>query len=164
MGGNLWFFVVPHPHIIGIGNCGGAQPVRGAAGPRRVEVADVNRAVFHEVTTTRRRVFALPGADRDPAAHPHIAQAALIVLPANRLLKPGDVEVVYPVAELERLRDRIALVGVDGDEEVVAGGRTRFDADGVFGWSEPANLELDARQLELLVSGDLFTDRSERLS
>ncbi len=126
VGGNLWFFVMAHPHIIGIGNGGGAQPVRGAARPRRVEVADVDRAVFHEVTATRRRVFALPRADWDPATHPHIAQAPLVVLPANRLLKPGDVEVVYPVAELERLRDCIALVGVDGDEEVAAGGRTRF--------------------------------------
>jgi hypothetical protein len=78
-------------------------PARVAAGPRGVEVADVDRAALHQVTATLGRVLALACADGNAATGANVAHVTRVVRPDARLLEPADVEVPHAVAELDRL-------------------------------------------------------------
>src|SRR5207253_8199761 len=138
------------------------RPVRVAAAPRGVEVADVDSARLEHVAAAARRVLALAGADRDAAARTHLAHVAAVVRPDAGLLEPADVQVGDARAKVERLANRVALVGVDRDHEVVAGGLPRGpDAGRVFLGGERADLELAALEAQLAPLGHLVADPAE---
>src|SRR5581483_2691493 len=99
---DLRLLVVAELDAVELRRGGHARPVRVAAAPRRVEVADVDGAALEHVAARARRVLALAGADRDAAARPHLAHVAVVVRPDARLLEPADVELADAVAEVER--------------------------------------------------------------
>ena len=75
----------------------------GAAGPRRVEVAEVDRALDHQVAAAAGRELALPRADAHAARVADIAHRTAVVRPDARLLEPVEVEVGDAARELDRL-------------------------------------------------------------
>src|SRR5579872_4665374 len=68
-------------------------PARVAAAPGRVEVADVDRPLLHEVAATLGRVLALARAHGDPSPGAHVTHVALVVAPDAGLLEPADPQV-----------------------------------------------------------------------
>ena len=67
-----------------------------------------------------------PAHDRDAAAQRTSRMRAPVVVPAARLLEPADVETLDAAGRCRaRSAHRVALVGVDGEDEVVAAGLAR---------------------------------------
>ena len=64
-----------------------------------------------------------PGRDVDVAAIANVAQAAEVGVPAGRLLEPAQLDALGPDGgqEVERLGHRVALVGVDDEQERLPG-------------------------------------------
>ena len=135
---------------------GVAAPVGRAAGPRRVEVAHVDGARLHQVAAALGRELALAGTHRDATAGAHLAHGAGVVGPTARFLEPADADVAHPVTQVEGIGEDVALVGVDGDDEVVTGGgAARFDAAGVDRRGLRAELELAPGESHRHPLGDL---------
>src|ERR1035441_10394337 len=146
---DLWLLVVSEFHAVE--PCRGRHPlpVGVPTAPGRIEVADVHGAGLKEVAAAAGRVFALSGADGDAAASPYLAHVATIVGPDAWLLEPANVEVRHAATEVERLLDRVSLVGIDGQHEIISG-RLAGDANtlGVGARLEAADLELGTAEAE----------------
>src|ERR1700733_4959673 len=99
-----------------------AAPSRVAPRPGRVEVANVDCAVLHQIPAGLRRVLALPRANGDPSAGADLTHVAMVVGPQARLFEPADVQLSYAFAQLEGHRQAIPLIGVDSDGEILVGG------------------------------------------
>src|SRR5207245_4494138 len=85
----------------------------------------------------------LTGGDGNPRGPPHARHHRRVVVPVTRLLEPADVEGLDEVGEANRVRGRPPAVGVDGENEVRAGGPPcRLDAPGVLVRRQAADLEL----------------------
>src|SRR5436189_217400 len=67
---------------------GDAPPDRGSAAPRRVEVAVVDGALNDQVAHAVDAILALPGCDGNASGEAHVAQPALVVVPAHGFLEP----------------------------------------------------------------------------
>src|ERR1700722_6500384 len=92
--GDLRFFVMSNRDVIGASDGGHSTPHRRAARPRRVEVAEIDRAYVHEVATSHRRMFALSCTDRNISSHTHVAHPSGVVTPTHRFFEPHDVEIL----------------------------------------------------------------------
>src|SRR5581483_10216976 len=107
------------------------------------EIADVERAGRHQVAAAERCDLALTGADRDAGLAARGGHVEAVVVPAHRLLEPADVEPGGEAGELDGITERPALVGVDDEDEIVAGGGAGdADALGVRLGRASADLEL----------------------
>jgi hypothetical protein len=131
-------------------DAGHATPFRRAAGPRRVEVAHVDRALDDQLAAAGGGVLALPGTDAHAGDEPDVAHRPEVVAPAARLLEPDEVEVLDEPGEANRLPRRPGLVRVGGEDEAVTGhlpnrARPRRVRLGV----ETAHLQLHAADAEL---------------
>ena len=84
------------------------SPLGRPAGPGRVEVADVDRALDHQVAAAAGGELALPGADaaRRPSCA-DVAHRAPVVVPAARLLEPVQVAVGDEAREARRACSRV---------------------------------------------------------
>ena len=117
---------------------------------------------LHQVAAAFGRVLALAGADGDPADGADVAHVAGVVGPEAGLFEPADVEFVDAAAEVERLGAGVALVCVDGDDEVVAGCFAGGgDAFGVLAGGLAADLEFAAVEAAFAPFGDLVADPGE---
>ena len=68
-----------------------------------------------------------------------------VAVPAHRLLEPADVLILHQPRELHGLAQRIALVGIDRQYEILADGRARRAHPlGILLRRAPAHLELAA--------------------
>src|ERR1019366_10185177 len=159
---DLWLLVVSEFHAVE--PCRGRHPlpVGVPTAPGRIEVADVHGAGLKEVAAAAGRVFALSGADGDAAASPYLAHVATIVGPDAWLLEPANVEVRHAATEVERLLDRVSLVGIDGQHEIISG-RLAGDANtlGVGARLEAADLELGTAEAERPPLFHLIADARE---
>ncbi len=94
-----------------------------------------------------------------PPASRTVAHVAPVVRPAARLLEPADVQIPDALAEIERHAGGVALVGVDGDHEVVAGHLAHHACAGrVLGGRSRSELELAAAEAHLEPLLDLAAD------
>ena len=73
--GDLGLLVVAHRTSNDVRDRRRPPPLGRAARPRRVEVADVDRALVHQVAASGRRELALAGADADGRAEANVAHA-----------------------------------------------------------------------------------------
>ncbi len=172
--GDLGLLVVAELDVEGRGQGGDPSPLGRAAAPRRVVVADIDGPGGHHLAHPDPADLALAGGHVDVAAHAHVAQTAEVGVPAGRLLEPADGDALGPHGghELEGLGHGIALVGIDHEQEVVAGmaagpgqaggiDRRRLGPDlelhadhAVLGLEE-VDLALDLLALGALVVGDV---------
>jgi hypothetical protein len=101
-------------------------------------------------------VLALSRADLRPAREADIAHRAAVVPPPARLLEPYEVAILDQPREPDRLLQRPSLVRVRGQYEPVASRvPSETGARRVLLRLEPADLELEPRQSELLQFSDL---------
>ena len=120
VGGNLRFFVMPHLDGERRRQGRNAPPLRRSAAPAGVEIADVDRARHHEVSTTRTGYLALPGADRNAGLAARRRHVEAVVLPAHRLFKPANIEVGREPGKFDRLSQCPGLVGVYDKDKILA--------------------------------------------
>ena len=140
---DLRLLVVRHGDVVGERRGRDAAPLRRAARPGGVEVAEVDRALGHQVAAAARGELALPGADAHAGAEADVAHRAAVVRPDARLLEPVEVEVLDEAREADRVGRRPALVGVGAEDEVRPGGTAGgAEAGGVLLRGEAADLEL----------------------
>src|SRR5690349_17176143 len=142
--GDLRLLVMAQLDAVRGAQAGRLAPDRRAAGPRRVEVGDVDRAVLDQVAKPPERDLALAGRDRDPRLVADVAHPAPVVRPADGLLEPPEIEIPDSPAEVHRVAQRVPLVRVDHDREVRP---RRLTGDGnplgVLGRRATPHLELD---------------------
>ena len=148
--GDLRLLVMRHPHVESMCDAGHATPLRRTAGPRRVEVADVDGPLHDQLAAAGCGVLALPRADRHAGGVANVAHRPQVVVPAARLLEPDQVEVLDEPREANRLPRRPGLVRVGGEDEAFArllphGARAHCVSVGV----EAADLQLHAADAEL---------------
>src|SRR5882757_3572693 len=113
MGGHLRFLVVSHRHAKGAGERGNPTPLSGAAAPARIEVAEIDGALEHEVPATRARDFALPCGHRNFPDATYIGHGFTIIVPTARFFEPHDVKAGDPASELDGIAQLPTLVGVN---------------------------------------------------
>src|SRR4051812_43359542 len=104
--------------------CSHAPPLGRPSAPARIEIADIDGAARHHVTTPGAGNLALTGTDRDAGERASRRHVQTVVLPVHRFLEPADVEVLGEAGEFDRLAQAPALVGVDDQRKVVAYGRS----------------------------------------
>ena len=114
---DLRLLMMSHLGVEAVRDRGCAKPRRGAPRPRRVEVAHVNRLILHEIAASARAELTLASADRVRDGLPDRCHRPSVVVPSHRLLEPHDVEIAGPPSELDRVLDRVALIGIDRDDE-----------------------------------------------
>src|SRR5207245_6366700 len=106
---DLGLFVVGHGHPERDRHTGDAPPLCGSTSPRRIEIADIDGAVDHEVTSAGAREFALSCRDRNTGGEPHVAHRASVVVPTAWLLEPTKVQILDQVTETLCLLERVPL-------------------------------------------------------
>ena len=132
-----------------------AAPLGRPARPRRVEVADVDRAADHQVAAPPRPRIALTGADRGPRPVAHVAHRAAIVVPPARLLEPADVD-PRPAARTRSPRRASTPGWRRRQQEVGATGLARRRKRSASSRGlRASHLELHPRQPHLAQLGDL---------
>ena len=150
MCGDLRLLVMRHLDVEGVRDTGHATPFRRTAGPRRVEVAHVDGVLDDQLAAAGGGVLALARADAHAGGEADGAHRAEVVVPAARLLEPGEVEILDEPGEANRLSRRPRLVRVGGEDEALARGLAHGPrAGGVCLGVEPADLELHAADAEL---------------
>ena len=148
-----------HRHVEGDGRRRHATPFGHAAGPRRVEVAEVDCSVDHQVTAAAGRELALPCADANSRREANVPHRAPVVRPDAGLLEPVQVEVLDEPGEADRLGGSPGLVGVGAENEVgPSGGARRAEPCRILLRREPADLELHAREPTVAELLDLGRD------
>src|SRR5262249_60906503 len=104
---------------------------------------DIDRLGINQAAHARGGHFALAGIDRDRSRPAYLGHHPRVVVPEAGLLEPGDVVFFDLAGEPDRLGDRPAAIGIDGDPEIVAGALARrFDALGILLGTEAADLDL----------------------
>src|SRR6476646_10453650 len=93
MGADVRLLVVTHADVEGERHRRDAAPFGRPAGPGPVEIAEVDRAVHHQIPATAGGQLALAGTDPGPGAIPDVPHRAAIVVPAARLLEIEKVVV-----------------------------------------------------------------------
>ena len=122
-----------------------ASPLGRPAAPAGVEIANVDRARHHEVSTTGAGNLALSGADRNARLAARRGHVEAVVLPAHRLFEPANVEIGRETGKFDGLSQCPALVGVDDKDKVIADRLARNPhALRVFRRSPAADLEFAA--------------------
>src|SRR5579863_8639597 len=140
-------------------------PLGRPAAPTGVEIADVDRPGHHEITAACATDLALPGADRNAGLATRRRHVEAVVVPADRLFEPANIEISGEARELDRLAQRPALIGVDDQDEIVAD-RLAGDAHalGVLSRRAAADLELAAGVAFRLDAFHLAAGIGERLA
>src|SRR3989442_9629055 len=84
MEGDLRFLMVPHLHVECRCDARDATPLRRPTTPRRIEVADVDRSIYNEVSDSQPGPFTLACGHGDTGDGAHVAHAATVVIPTTR--------------------------------------------------------------------------------
>ena len=159
MRGDLGLLVMGHRHVERDRRRRHAAPLGRPAGPGRVEVAEVDRPLDHQVAAPAGRELALTRADTHAPREADVTHGAPVVRPDARLLEPVQVEVLDETGEADRLARSPRLVGVGAEHEVgPGGGARRAEPRRVLLGGEPADLELHAGEALLAELRDLPGD------
>ncbi len=147
---DLGLLVMTHGHVERVCDRGGAPPFCRAARPRRVEVADVDRPLRHQVAAACGRQLRLAGANANRSPEADVAHCPAVVRPAAGLLEPGEIVLRHEPGEPDRLARAPALVRVGREDEVGAGCRAGLaEAGGVLVGRSSAHLELEPGEPQL---------------
>ena len=112
--------MVRHADVQHAGHPGDALPLGDPGRDRDIHVENIHRAREHQVAATKARDLALARDDWNPAGSTHLSQAAELIEPPDRLLKPAHVQALDRAAESDCIIHGPGLVGIAGDDEAVA--------------------------------------------